>query len=225
LICGICILLCGISAANGATMAGTFTDSADGYNITVNYNRVANYSPGIDQLTFTIGTISDGTNNGKVNDLGGLAQQGGVYPGNANFTVLSPGAGTPVIYLDDADPNDMRGTPAPGSYVNLNLTNGESFVGNPLAMYQDGSLINGYSGFADTWFTTTGSRQLGAGGTLAVMYVSANAGVTCTGELITTTEGGNGYLGSFTAAAVGTPEPSTLALLASGLVGLLAYAW
>lgn len=90
--------------------------------------------------------------------------------------------------------------------------------------YQDGSLINGYSGFADTWYTTTTARQLAAGGTLAVMYVSSNAGVTCTGELITTTEGGNGYLGSFTAPAA-VPEPSTLALVVSGLVGLLAYAW
>lgn len=99
LVLGACVMLCGATSASAASLAGTFTDSTDNYNITVNYNRVANYSPGIDQITFTIGTISDGANNGKVNDLGGLASQGVLSRVTQTLRFFPRGAARPSSIL------------------------------------------------------------------------------------------------------------------------------
>ena len=56
----------------------------------------------------------------------------------------------------------------------------------------------------------------------AWLYITPGADVTFTGELVFATDSGTQTLsGSFST----VPEPSTLLLAASGLAGLLCYAW
>lgn len=202
------------TVVQAGTLAGTLTDATDGYTITVNYTRTTGVLPGIDLVDFTIGSISDGGKGGRVNTVGGTKAQG-------NYAVFSvSGNNTPVLYTDDVDPCDvMVATPAPGSFVNLDVSVKQQFLGSRLATYN--SKIHGYSGFLDTWFTETTTKDLIAGSDFADIYVSTGTNVTFTGALGTTTEVTNFYTGTCSTA----PEPSTLVLLGIGSVTLLAYAW
>jgi hypothetical protein len=76
-----------------------------------------------------------------------------------------------------------------------------------------------------SWFSTT-AKTAGTGNAarLAAIAVTTGGDVSYTGDmLLSKTGGGLAREVTFTTAAV--PEPGTLAMLAGGLVGLLAYAW
>ena len=67
------------------------------------------------------------------------------------------------------------------------------------------------------------SSGIVSGGTLATFYVTTGANITFTGQI--GLSGGELIPVTFSTSAAPIPEPSTLVLLASGLIGLLAYAW
>ena len=85
--------------------------------------------------------------------------------------------------------------------------------------------MNGYHSMQYTWVTTSSTRWLTTGGILAKIYVpnggnidfgAAPAGLSGLGMNDTHFLQGTGST---------VPEPGTLALLATGLMGLPAYAW
>jgi hypothetical protein len=71
-----------------------------------------------------------------------------------------------------------------------------------------------------SWYTP--NTPLSGTNTLATMYVTAGTSLTYTGQLSAAYDGGATPSVSFSTA---TPEPSSLILLVSGLIGLAAYAW
>jgi hypothetical protein len=71
-----------------------------------------------------------------------------------------------------------------------------------------------------TWLTT--GTHLSGTSTLAVLYVTTGGDVSFTGALSLDYNGGQVPNVTFTTAV---PEPGTLAMLAAGLFGLVAYAW
>lgn len=100
------------------------------------------------------------------------------------------------------------------SHVNFESANGDD--SDP--WWSRVGVSSDFSSFAGSWFTT--SDRLSPGEVLAVMYVSKGGHVSYDGKwgmqgITPSPEGGFSTI----------PEPSTLMLLACGLIGLLAYAW
>ena len=214
-----CVVLGGVLAARAETLTNESGDS-----VTIGFTRTALSGDltGVDQIDFMVDAI---TGTAKVNGLAATMAQD---PGRACavFTV-SGGVGTPYILVDTGDPADNKGTDAPGSFVNFDST----VLDGPAGTILSSSLVPaGYEGwisaqssFVDTWSTTKASVRLGAGGLLASIYVNTGADVSCTG--LVGIYGGTGTSIAGTFSTITTPEPGTLALLATGLMGLLAYAW
>ena len=114
-----------------------------------------------------------------------------------------------------------------GTMIDLGL-NGSNTSGSALGINDSGVLVgweSASSSFAYTWSTTAGS-----GVQLSTRVASLNGwtlqqanGIDNAGDIV-----GVGAVGGVTTAyllTLPTPEPSTLLLAASGLVGLVAYAW
>jgi hypothetical protein len=217
LVLGSVLVLFSSAVAKADTLAGTFTNGAE--TITINYNTSALTGglAGVDQINFTIGSIT-GAGSAKVNAILAEPSEGNSLGGNAQFTAL--GSGNVAIFADYADQADAKGGAAPASFVNFDATNG-MLVGSVAAGVTppSGYSVGAYTTFADSWYTSKPGNQLAAGGILAEIFVTHGAGVSCVGELGLTN--GDNFLGSFSTA----PEPSTIVLLASGLIGLAAYAW
>lgn len=106
------------------------------------------------------------------------------------------------------------------SYVNLDSTTGS--LSDNSALSRSGSdSSHMYTSYTGNWFTTDSASMLGVGDVIAVAYVATGTNVSFSGQAFVAGQGTSNI--SFSTSAV--PEPSTLALLACGLFGLLAYAW
>lgn len=151
------------------------------------------------------------------------------------WTVLSAGGAAGICLHDSSvdgdtgDPISWESYTTSGGKVNgysyINLPTTTDKLGNGSDAYRTSAgLTDMYTAFANTWANTSG--YLAVNSTIAVMYVTHDAGVSFSGGAT-----GGVYLAgtgvitpaSFTVTA--TPEPGTVVLLASGLVGLLIAAW
>ena len=122
LILSVFAVLCGASSALASSLAGTLTD-ASGDTVTVNYNVTSSGISGIDEVDFTVGSI---TGNGAAYIVG--VSGGGVW-GNAGGGVFSTtgggyiGLSTSVSTWPSYAATNIgvapTGFPVPGSWINL----------------------------------------------------------------------------------------------------------
>jgi len=236
MILGVCIVLCGAMIAQADLVDITY--GATTYSQAISYTRTANVTSGVDELQ-----IYFASNGITTMDPGQLLQ---LFEGNfVTFAPLgAPGSGT-LRTLEGVQSQSTRGTANPDpegdgdwidytnrGYRNADLIpNFDSFVNFPTsngALTPSSLWVETTSSLAGSWYTSSNGTKLGNNGLIAQLYVASNDGVTFTG---TSGWGGWGFSGSgnlhgnFTIPAVTTPEPSILLLAASGLIGLLCYAW
>ena len=116
--------------------------------------------------------------------------------------------------------------PAPMSYLNF-----ESVTTSDTSKWGRTGNGNAFESFMGSWYTNTGSNKLSPIDTIpgdgidqtliAMMYVSTGADVIYSGQMGFSTN--HVLSGSFSTQQV--PEPCTIALLATGLMGLLCCVW
>ncbi len=168
LILSLCAVLCGASPALASQLAGTLTD-VQGDTVTVNYAVTSNVVTGIDQVDFTIGSISGGA--AYIDTLAG----GGTY-GSGGGGLFTPSAGGYIglststsLWPSFADSNigyAPTGFPVPGSWINLDTyqTSG-SRGGSGVALTGVTSTglygIKGYTSFAGVWASTVSDNSDG----------------------------------------------------------------
>ena len=217
LILGVCIVMGSALTARASVMPfGTFTKG--GESVAVDYTRTAQSGAlaGLDLVILSVDSIN-GAGSSLIN---GMVSAG---VGNPTFTGLNGS------YMYICDPgtvyitNSLPAFTAPGSYINFDSVAG-AFAGTlksgaPVYAATVGA-VHGYSEWSAGVFTN--GAGTGVGGTLAAIYVPNNGNFQLVGGL--SLLDGNVLTGSgMTTSDI--PEPTTLALLATGLVGLLAYAW
>jgi hypothetical protein len=226
----VAIALCCATAVN-ADPFGTFTSEAGTESVVLNYARAAQTGAlaGLDLITLTIGSISVDPDTSAVQKITGLSAldppQVGTG-GNALFHAL--GNGYMVVQLQDDGSGNMlpftlKTPTAPGSYVNYGADGGFTGIVDSAVTLPPGygADMVAYSTLSDTWLSTSASGNLAVNAILAKLYVPTGGNAELTGSLGMSVSG-NGCLGHGTTFI---PEPGTMVLLATGLMGLIAYAW
>jgi hypothetical protein len=104
---------------------------------------------------------------------------------------------------------------------------GKLFDGVAPAFRADTSVSNVYSAFGNTWFSGDVDAFLPVGSVIGALFVTKNWTSIFFEDYNPENPakiGGRQFVKAFETITI-VPEPSTLLLLAGGLVGLLAYAW
>jgi hypothetical protein len=220
-----CAALCIASVANADMMTIYDTSSSTWVPVgTVVWTYTRNAYNGLSKVEYVLGSwLAPGYSGATINIIAGTWSITGSEPTGAYLS--NP---TGYSWKDDTAGYVWKGhyyaPDPPQSYVNLDVT-----IANATWTRTASSAApvagNMYSAFHGGWYADASIYNIGVGGTIAVLYVSPNAG-----KIIFTADGDPDGLGT----TAGTfkkciitmvPEPGALALLTMGLVGLLAYAW
>jgi len=231
----VCVIFGAAATANagmlGSGPAGTLIGNG-GDNATITWERdsvsIAGVT-GVDELIFKIGTITAPVT--SIITVTGAGDQGFATTfaavGASDQIALSSG-GSVGTWGANTIAYSVSGLDAPQSIVNATAAETGLTFGRTAASPQTTFGTNIYFPVADTFLTFKGfsefhgtwdTNNLTNGSILANFYVSSGANVSFVGEL--GLQGGEMLKGTFTS----TPEPGTLALLATGLLGIVAYAW
>jgi hypothetical protein len=220
-----------------------------GFSFTAQINDTVGFDPGFDLLTVVINSMTDVaagytilTMEGTWSITGstfdcpnpaciaaynrdhGTSYTLGDFMSIASGGVVTPGGtpgGTPEGPIAATLLSPYGQTPSSGPLCYVNLPPNESVTFSEI-----GGSGQAYTGFTGGWFTS--GTGLSAGSTLAVLLVptgwtlSATDYIDFEGDIGFTYNGGNIQNAEL---ITQTPEPATIVLMATGLVGLLAYAW
>lgn len=201
------------AAAQAGTVTTTYTGGV-GITTTVDTTNTT-----YDILTLTIASISNSTSStDKVTQITGQW----TVTGSTGFYITGP---------DDGVANTLTGAGKLGTWINFNVDTSTMLDGSTPAFVTSTATANVYSAFGDSWLTSATSKYLAVGKTLAVLYVTKNWTEidftnynTDNPSKIYTVGLASSNPETITITQI-VPEPSTLALLGCGLMGLLAYAW
>jgi hypothetical protein len=237
LLLGVCIVLGSALTARADFLAGTLSNATFSESVTVNYTRTTGILPAggtttVDQIDFIIAAIS--VPGAKIQTLSGS----GIYGESSAGKFSSPDG--KILLRTAAFPANTStalglygsGEAAPQSFINLDSymtggarspTGGTTIAGIPTTW-------KGYDFFRGVYASTATDNEdppgvynpvfPGVGDVLARIFVTAGKNVNFSG-LVSLSGTGHAEFGTLTT----IPEPGTLALLATGLMGLLAYAW
>jgi hypothetical protein len=240
LILGVCIVMCCAVAAQ-ATLMNVVVNSTDtqlpAYQTNGHvYSNVLSYTRTPSALGTSLDEIDIYINNLAAMGPGAVPLLEGTWSctSGMNITQTTLLGQTPWYkYIDSAYGPIMIGSFSyPDSYVNLPFNTSTGVIWSQTPGGSGGYTSGINVGQSDTsvygsWFT--GGTGLGNGSLLAKFFVHANDDISFHSTLNSDKRAIGGwslsgvqYQGDFTTA---TPEPSTLFLVASGLVGLLCYAW
>ena len=206
LVLGVCIVVFGSALVANA-------------GITASYTRTV-YDGSMDEVSFHVASI-DGAQTGAL-----LQLMEGTWTVAGGGLYLAGTTGFLDNWMGETACNLVSGSSPPQSFVNLQIT-----TDGPPAGWSEYTVPGMYETLRGGWYTSTGIPKLeavdgaadGFDATLiAKMYVSTGANVDFVGQFGFSD---NSNLYDHTIGTTVIPEPSTLALLACGLVGLLAYAW
>lgn len=235
-----CMVMCFALSANADTIniMDTSTGSILG---ALEYTRDTTYSAdtGYDTIAINLGSFVSSSMTG-VNGLTGTWSAVGtdkyLAVGQATYTYKKVGTKYSWIKTDNwvASTLGDAGTPAGDTTSSmgftaatggtLNTTNGNTYNNyGGLLFGRDGtwdSTNQIWDGVDSTYLTGTwySTANLALGDMLATIYVTAGGDVSFTGQL-----GTNVGVSNVSFSTV--PEPSTIAMLAGALLGLVAYAW
>jgi hypothetical protein len=243
LILGVCVVLC-CGAVAQATLMNVVVNSTDtqlpaGQTNGEVYSNVLNYTRTPNALGTSLDEIQIYLNNIEAMGASGLQALEGTWTITSGAEVIQTSilGQTPWYKYADSTyaPILISSFNAPASYVNLpyNSSTGVTWAQTPGGLA--GNFTSGTAaGQSDTsvygsWYT--GGTALADGSLMATFFVHAGDNVSFHSTLNADQRaiGGWGLSGSverqgdFATAVV--PEPASLFLVASGLVGLLCYAW
>jgi hypothetical protein len=236
-----CVLVLGAALmANADTIPVTTTTWSGGvangwttgFSFTASVERTVGYKPGFDELVLTINSMTGVAAGSSIQAMEGTwSITGGTFDlaSDSAVSAYNTDNGTHKVWSDFAansggptaakDLSDYNQTPTRGplTYVNLPINGKYTFsrVGSGQA----------FTSFTGGW-ETGGATGVGAGGVLATIIVPTgwNGTITFDGPIGFSYGTGNTQNAEFSFTAP-IPEPATLVLLSTGLLGLLAYAW
>lgn len=197
-----CMVLLGAATVQAEYIA-SFTAEREAYNDT------------LDKITFTVDGVS--TAGSEVAAMEGtwtaLGSNASLYTNDTEYW---------AYYTYILPPAPLPGGPpdAPNSYCGF-----YSIATAGVDWSRTGEGTNYSDMLSGAWYTQDNSNWIGVGETMAVMYVTKGAGVSYNGEIGVSLYNVGSETKAYEFSLAPVPEPSTFALLACGLIGLLAYAW